>query len=485
VRERELGLEHRPHDTTEARVELDAAGRSTSARAVRSTAMQTTLEETDKHKVRLTVEVEPDRVGKDLERAYRKIAQQVKIPGFRKGKVPRKVIDAQIGRDAVVGEFIEDSVPTYYREALREHELAPITEPEIDLQDLHEGEPLVFTAVVEVRPRLTLRREDYVGVKVERPAVSVSEKEVDELLGRLRERFAELESVPRPARTGDYVVVDLRATVHGREVAEATRPDYLYEIGSGEFTGALDEELQNKRAGEILRFNATLDERFGEQAGQEVSFQVLVKEVKGKRLPPADDEFAKTASEFDTLDELRSSLREQLERNKERAADGDVRDLVLDKLVDAVDVELPETLIDEETEHRVLHARERAERAGMTLEQVLESQGFDELRFRSDARAHATRAVKADLVLEAVARNEDLEVTAEELGAEIGRLAQMLGRDPKDVARSLERSGQVVSLAGDIIRSKALDSLVEHAEVENADFTSRRSEQHEQAEEPA
>jgi trigger factor len=437
--------------------------------------MQTTVEETDRHKVRLTVEVEPDRVGKDLDRAYRKIAQQVKIPGFRKGKVPRKVIDAQIGRDAVVGEFIEDSLPAYYREAIRENELAPITEPNIDLHDLHEGQPLIFTAVVEVRPRLSLSRDDYVGVKVERPRVTISQAEVDELLDRLRDRFAEVETVGRPARPGDYAVIDLRATVHGEEIAEATRPDYLYEVGSGEFTGKLDEELQGKRAGEILAFNAPLDERFGDRAGQEVSFRVLVKEIKGKRLPVADDEFARTASEFDTIEELTESLREQLGRNKERSADGEVRDLVLRKLVDSVDVDLPDTLIDEETEHRVVHARERAERAGMTLDDLLSSQGFDELRFRSDARAHATRAVKADLVLEAVARNEDLDVTADELGAEIGRLAQMLGRDVKEVARSLERSGQVVSLAGDIIRSKALDFLVEHADITSDVGESRES----------
>jgi trigger factor len=441
-------------------------------------AMQTTVEETDKHTVRLTVEVDPDRVGKDLDRAYRKIAQQVRIPGFRKGKVPRKVIDAQIGRDAVVGEFIEDSVPAYYREAVREHELAPITDPDIDLQDLGElrdGEPLRFTAVVEVRPRLHLEHDEYVGVKVDRPSADVTDAEVDDMVDRLRDRFAELETVPRPAHRGDYVVIDLRATVHDAEVPEATRPDYLYEVGSGEFTGALDDELDGKRAGEILRFNGLLDERFGERAGQEVSFQVLVKEVKGKRLPAADDDFAKTASEFDTLDQLRDALREQLHQNKGRAADGEVRDLVLQKLVDAVDVDLPESLIDEETDHRVQHARERAERAGMTLDQLLESQGFDELRFRSDARAHATRAVKADLVLEAVARGEQMEVSAEELGTEVAQLAQVLGRDVKDVARSLERSGQIVALAGDIIRSKALDFLVEHADISSEDGESRAS----------
>jgi trigger factor len=424
--------------------------------------MQTTLEETDKHTVKLTVEVPPEEFGKDLDRAYRKISQQVRIPGFRKGKAPKQIIDAQIGRDAVIGEFIEDSVPEYYRQALKEHDLAPITEPDIDLRDV---EPFVFTAVVEVRPRLSFEESDYAGLDVTRPPTEATDTEVDEMLDRLRDRFAELEPVSRPIRAGDYAVIDLRAHIHEEEIAEATRPDYLYAVGSGEFGPQLDTELEGKRVGEILKFNAVLDERFGERAGQEVAFQVLVKDVKAKKLPDADDGFAKTASEFDSLEELRQNLREQLGQNKERAADAEVRDRVLAAIVDSVDVDLPDTLIDEETEHRVTHARERAERAGITLEDALASQGWDEQRFRSDARDHSIRAIKADLVLEAVARSADLQVSAEDLGREINNLAQVLGRDPKEVADSLDRSGQVVSLAGDIIRSKALDLLVERAEV--------------------
>ncbi|MFB3738620.1 MAG: trigger factor [Candidatus Velamenicoccus archaeovorus] len=451
--------------------------------------MQTTVEQTDRHKVKLTVEIPADRFGKDLDRTYRKVAQQVRVPGFRKGKVPRRIIDAQLGKDAVLGEFLEDTVPEYYREALRDNELAPIADPDIELEQFEEGKDLVFTATVEVRPRLELEERDYRGLRVERPSTEVTDADVDEMVDRLRERFAELEPVAHPVRSGDYVVIDLRATVHGQEVPEATRPDYLYEVGTGEFTGKLDEELEGKRAGEILKFNATLDERSGERAGQEVSFQVLVKEVKAKKLPAADDDFAKTASEFDTLDELRQGLREQIAATKERAAQAEIRDRVLQALVDKVDVDLPDTLVDDETEHRVQHARERAERAGMTLEQLLEAQGFDELRFRSDARAHAVRAIRADLALEAVARAEDLEVTAEDLGREIASLAAALGRDPKEVASTLERTGQVVTLAGDIIRSKALDLLVEHAEVEGHDAGAAEAEQpseppeHEPAEE--
>jgi trigger factor len=426
--------------------------------------MQTTVERTDRHTVRLTIEVPPEEFGRDLDRAYRKVAQQVRIPGFRKGKVPRKVIDAQIGREAVLGEFLEDAVPGYYRDALRENDLAPIAEPDVDLEQLEEGKPLVFTVTVEVRPRLKLEASDYRGVQVERPPVQVTEEEVDRLVDSLRERFAELEPVARPIRPGDYAVIDVRASVHGEEVPEATRSDHLYAVGSGEFGAKLDAELEGKRVGEILKLNDTLPPR-GDEAGREVSLQVLVKEVKGKRLPEADDAFARTASEFDTLQELRDSLREQLRQNKERSADAAVRDRVLAAVTERIELDLPDKLIDEETEHRVLHARERAEQLGMSLDQLLEAQGLDELRFRADARAHALRAVKADLVLEAVARAEDIQVTAEELGREIAGLASALGRGTEEVAKSLDRTGQVVSLAGDIIRSKALDVLVEHAKI--------------------
>lgn len=427
--------------------------------------MQTTVEETDKHKVKLTIEVPPDEFGKDLDRAYRKVARQVKIPGFRKGKVPRQVIDAQIGRDAVLGEFLEESVPTYYRDAMREHDLAPIAQPDIDLQQVEEGKPLVFTATVEVRPRLRFEDADYKGIELERPTTEVTDQDVDAMVDSLRERFAELEPVARPAHANDYVVMDIRASVHGQDVADATRQDYLYEVGSGEFGPKLDAELEGKRAGEILKVNDVLPERFGDDAGREVSLQVLVKDVRAKKLPAADDEFAKTASEFDTLGELRAELAEQIAQSKDRAADGIIRDAALGALIERTRVDLPESLVDEETGHRVSHARERAERAGTTLDQLLASQGFDELRFRADARQHAERAIIADLVLEAVARAEDIQVTPEELAREITGLAAALGREPKDVAKTLESSGQIASLAGDIIRSKALDILVEHANI--------------------
>jgi trigger factor len=408
--------------------------------------------------VKLTVEVPPEEFAKDLDRAYRRLAQQVRVPGFRKGKVPRRIIDAQIGRDAVLDEFVHDTVPAYYARAVRDNDLAPISDPEVNVEQAEEGRPLVFTATLEVRPRIAV---DYSNVAVPMPSTDVTEADVEEFIDRLRDRFAELEAVAHPARRGDYVIADVRAYTHDQQLDDLTFTDQLYEVGSEQIVSELDRELEGKRKGEIVKFNAALPESLGERAGQEVSFQVLVKEVKAKRLPEVNDEFAKMASEFDTLDELRSDLREKLTEAKRQQARGELRDLTLEEMVSRVDVDLPERLVDEETDRRVEQATERAERAGMTLQQVLESQGWDELRLRRDARAHAERAIKADLVLEAVARQEGLSVTADELQQAVADLARGLGKEPKEIAKVLERSGQVGALAGDIIRSKALDLLVE------------------------
>jgi trigger factor len=429
--------------------------------------MQTTVETTEPHIVKLTIEVPEDEFGKDLDRTYRAIANQIKIPGFRKGKVPKQIIDTQIGQDAIFEEFVNSSVPAYFRKAVADEDLAPITDPDIDVQQLEPGKPFVFSATVEVRPRLSFEGSDYTGIKVTKPSVEVTEQEIDEWIERLRERFSELEPVGRPVQQGDFVTVDLTVTKGGEKVEQASREDYLYFVGSGEVGEKLDVELVGAKPGAILKVSDALPERFGEElGGAAVEITVLVKDVKARRLPEVDDDFAKTASEFDTIQQLRDDLRERLTEVKEREATAALRDLALEAMIDKVDVDLPQSLIDEETDHRIHHARDRAERMGVGLEKMLELQGWDEARLREDSREHAIRAIKSDLVLEGIARNESLEVTAEEIGAEIAVLAQAYGREPKSVAKDLERSGQVVTLAGDIIRTKALDLLVERADID-------------------
>jgi trigger factor len=429
--------------------------------------MQTTLEEVAKHRVRLRIDVSPQEAKPTMDLAYRHVAGSVNIPGFRKGKVPRKVVDAQVGRGAVLKEFLQHALEEFYFKALREHELAPIADPEfddVDIADVENG-GFRFSATVDVRPRVEFQESDYKGVRVERPRAEVYEREVDEQLDRLRERFTELEVVGHPARRGDYVLADIRAYIHEQEVPEASGQDVLYEVGSQALVPDLDTELEGKRKGDILKFNAALPDQFGDQAGKEVAFQVLVKEVKAKKLPSLDDDFAKTSSEFDSLDELREDIRTKLGGLKEAAVDAAIRDRALQALTAKVEAEVPDRLVDQETESRVRRASERAERQGTTLETVLEASDVDELQFRSDARSHAIRAIKADLALEAVARAEEIQVTREDLDRVIGELAKELGRDAKQVRRSLESTGQITSLASDIIRGRALDLVVEHAEL--------------------
>ncbi|HEX2032088.1 MAG TPA: trigger factor [Actinomycetota bacterium] len=429
--------------------------------------MQTNLENVDKHRVRLSVDVSAAEARPILDLAYRHLAGSINVPGFRKGKAPRKIVEAQVGRDTILREFLEHALPEFYARALRDHDLAPIDDPEFDDLDVGdvEGSGLRFTATVDVRPRLSFEDADYKGLTITRPPVEVSEREVDEQLDRLRDRFAELEVVGRPAARGDFVLADIRGYVHEQEIPEASGQDVMYEVGSEALVPELDRELEGKRRGDILKLNATLPERFGDRAGQELSFSVIVKDVKAKRLPPLDDDFARTASEFDSLEELRNDIREKVRTLKGVQADAAVRDLALQALIEKVDVELPERLLDHETERRVESARARAEQQGTTLEAVLRQSDVDELRFRSDARAHATRAVKADLALEAVARAEQLAISDQELNGAVEAIARDVGRSAKDVRRTLERSGQITSLAGDIIREKALGVVVEHAEV--------------------
>lgn len=429
--------------------------------------MQTTIENTDKHIVKLTVEVPADEYSKEMDQAYRSIANQVKVPGFRKGKVPKQIIDAQIGRDVVRDEFLQTAVPDYYRQALSEHDLAPIADPDIDLDEFADDSPLKFTATVEVRPRLEFTEADYTGLKINQPSTEVADAEIDEWVDRLRERFAELEPAERPVIDGDFVTIDVKATGPlGQEIDGLSRTDYLYFAGSGEFGPNLDTDLIGTKAGEILKVTEEMGEGAGEGlVGQAAEMVVLIKDVKARVLPEVNDDLAKTASEFDTMDELRDDLRERLHEMKEREAKAELRDRALQAMIDSVEVDLPESLIEDETEHRVTHAKQRAEQSGLTIDQVLEAQGWDEVRFREDSRDHAVRAITSDLILEGVARAADIQVDADELGKEIGVLAQAYDRDPKELAKQLDRTGQIVTLAGDIIRGKALDLLVDRAEI--------------------
>jgi trigger factor len=425
--------------------------------------VRSTLEPVEPTKVKINVVVEPDELGPAIERTARRLSRDVKVPGFRKGKVPRQVLEARIGREALIAEAIEhEAVPEFYAKALEELGVEPLSRARVEPPDYMDGQPLEFSATVEVKPEIHL--PPYRGVQVERPDLQVTDEHVDAQVDQLRERFAQLEVIGRPLAKGDYAQIDLRASRHTEEIPDLTRTDFLYEVGSGTVVPALDEQLEGAHKGDILRFNDTLPEAAGELAGQEVTFSVLVKEAKAKILPALDDDFAQEASEFDTLDELKAELRQRLEEAAERQVRSELETRVLEAYLSQVDVPLPETLVNSELEYRASRFAQQLSLMGISLDQYLQGAETTTEQLEGDLRAQAVRAVTAQLVLEAVAEAEGMEVSEEEVEAEIRRQAERAGRDPAEVSRALgSRRDRVIR--GDILRAKALELLVENADV--------------------
>jgi trigger factor len=368
-----------------------------------------------------------------------------------------------VGPDFVRSEALKEALPDFYRAALRQEDLEAITAPDIEVVEFAQGSPIVFEATVDVRPEVVV--PDLEKIEVEAPDAAVTDDDVNEQLERLRDRFAELETVGREARTGDFVLIDLKGYEHGELVDGASALDYLYEIGSRTGPPKLDAEVAGNRPGAILRFNDTVSE--GELAGRELSFTVLLKEVKAKKLPALDDEFAKTVGEFDSLDELRADLRERLGGVKDQMVEEEIRTRVLEALIDAAELESPEKLVEAEFDHRLHHLEEDLGRAGMTLASYANSVQQTELEIRRDLRRSVARSVKAELLLEQIARDQEVEVTEEDLGRDIAVAAARSGQDASEVAKQLAGSGRLGSVAADIMRRKALDYVVEHVNMKN------------------
>jgi len=425
--------------------------------------VRSTLEPVEPTKVKISVVVEPDELGPAIERTARRLSREVKVPGFRKGKVPRQVLEARIGRETLIAEAIEhEAVPEFYAKAVEELGVEPLSRAKVEPPDYLDGQPLEFSATVEVKPEIDL--PPYRGVEVEGPELEVTDEHLDAQLDQLRERFAQLEVIGRPIAKGDFAQIDLHATRHTEEIPELSRTDFLYEVGSGRVVPQLDEQLEGARKGDILRFNDTLPESAGDLAGQEVTFTVLVKEAKAKILPALDDDFAQEASEFDTLGELKAHLREGLEEAAARQLRSELETRVLEAYLDQVDVPLPEILVNSELQYRASRFAQQLSMMGISLDQYLQGAETTTEQLEADLRAQAVRAVKAQLVLEAVAAAEGMEASDEEIDAEIRRQAERTGRDPEDVRKALG-AGRDSVIRGDILRTKALELLAENADV--------------------
>jgi trigger factor len=428
--------------------------------------MTTNVTKLEENKVRLDVEVTPETVRQGVEAKIRELGRQVRVPGFRPGKAPRRVIENRLGRDYIYMEALQEQLPGWYSQAVVETDLRPIDQPEIHFDDpLDEEEGFKFSATVEVRPEADLG--DYKSVEVPRREVEVSDEDVEESMEELRGQFATLAAVEeRPAQDGDFVILDFSGErLTGGPVEGADAEDYMLEIGRGELLPAFEENIVGMNAGERKQFGVTFPMDYAEESlrGESVLFNVHVKEIKERDLPPLDDEFVKEASEFETLDELRAAMREQLEAAAEQRVDGEFRGRVLDVVAEGVDVQVPEVMVHEKA-HEMVDSFERSIRSqGMEPEQYYQLAGTDHHQFEERVRPDAEDTVKKELVLEAVAAAEGIVAEEDEVMHEISHLAEDSERSVQEIAQVLRNNGTYSMLEEEISRQKALDFLVENA----------------------
>ena len=427
------------------------------------TANVTKLEE---NKVRLDVEVAPETVRQGVEAKIKELGRQVRVPGFRPGKAPRRVIENRLGRDYIYMEALQDQLPGWYSQAVVETDVRPIDQPEISFDDpLDEEQGFKFSATVEVRPEATLG--EYKGVEVPRLEVEVSEEDVEAQLEELRSQFATLAAIEdRPAQEGDFVILDFSGErLTGGPIEGAQAEDYMLEIGRGELLPDFEENIVGMEAGGRKQFGVTFPLDYNEESlrGESVLFNVHVKEIKERDLPPLDDEFVKEASEFETLEELRAAVREQLEEAVGQRVEGEFRARVLDAVTEGAEVEVPEVMLHEKA-HEMVQSFERSIRAqGMEPEQYYQLAGTDHAEFEERVSPDAEDTVKKELVLDAVASAEDIVADEEEVMHEIGHLAEESERSPEDIAELMRTNGTYSMLEEEISRQKALDYLVENA----------------------
>jgi trigger factor len=433
-------------------------------------------------KVKLHVVVSAPEFERAIDAAFRKLAHEVRIPGFRPGKAPRRLLEARLGGDMAREQALQDALPEYYVKAIDEHDVDVIAPPEIEITAGQENGDVEFDAVVEIRPQVKLLGYDELRVEV--PFTPVSDEDVDKQVDALRERFADLADSEFPLVDEAYATIDVAGTIDGEAVEGLTASDFLYRVGSGMVVDELDDQLRGTKPGAILEFTATLPERFGDLAESEANFRVIVKEAKQKVLPEITDEWASEASEFETVDELRADIRKRVETMQRLQAQMALRDKVLDAAADLVPIEAPPTLIDSETRRRVEDLAHRLSHQGASLEQYLEMTGQEPQAFIDEIRVGAARAVLADLALRAVVAQEGVTASDEEVDAELAQIAERTEQKLAKVRRELERSGALEAVRSDVARGKALEFLVDHATVvdENGneiDLTVDELQQHE------
>ena len=428
-----------------------------------TTPVTTDVERLDDVSVKLTVTAAPDRVRAAFDRAARTIAKDVNVPGFRKGKAPRRVIEQQIGTAAIAQAALDDALQEYFVEALRTTELDTVARPQVDVERFDEEEGCAFTVTVEVRPEVTLA--DHRGISVTHPEWEVPDADVDAQLDQLREQFAEVEVVDRPAAAGDLITLDLRLSVDGTEVESARVEGALYEVGSGGVTPELDRRALGASAGDVLEYEDDLPEDYPEHGGATAAFMVTVTDVREKRLPELDDDFADTAGGFDSIDELRADLTDSLLRRRLTERRHELRGLVTEAYVALHDVPVPPTMLSEAVAERIERLSQEASQFGGTLDELLQLEGTSREDYEARLTEQMTSMLRAQLVLDALARELELTVQAADLDREFARLAAEHRTEPQRIAQLVQEQGTLPVLVGDVLRRRAIDTVLEAAEV--------------------
>ncbi|QXE36832.1 trigger factor [Streptomyces sp. GMY02] len=424
--------------------------------------MKSAVETLNPTRVRLTVEVPFEELKDSLDAAYKKINQQVTVKGFRKGKIPARIIDQRFGRGAVLEEAVNDALPKFYTDAVNEGELNVLGQPDVDITELKDGELLAFTAEVDVRPVIEI--PDYSGIAVTVDAVEVSEEDVDKAVERLRERFASTAPVERAAADGDVVTVDLEARVDGEVLPDGVASGIQYTIGSGELLDGIDEAVIGLEAGGEATFTSEL--KGGAAEGKEAEVTVKVSQVSAREVPDLDDDFAQMASKFDTIEEMRANERKRLENEKQYDQATQAQERVLDELLKLAEVPIPEKLLADEIntrKHNLEH--HQLGQMGLDLAKYLEIQGKTEEEFETETKEQAVKGIKTQFILDELVNKEKLNVNQEELTEHLMRRAQSSGMSPDEFAKAVVEGGQVPMLVGEVARGKALAVVVESAKV--------------------
>ena len=418
--------------------------------------MKTTVDKLSDTRVKLTVNVPFAELDQEIDQACAAIAQQVSIPGFRKGKAPRQLIDARFGRGPILEQVVNDMLPSRYEQAVKENDLKVIGQPDVDISKIEDKDFVEFTAEVDIRPEFEI--PDFSKISVTVPALKADEEDVDKALEELAERFGELKDTKRKMKTGDYAIIDITAEIDGEKIEDASTEGLSYRIGDDDLIKGLDTALRGMKTGEDNEFTSTIQS--GEHKDEEATIKVHVQQSKERKLPAMDDEFAQMASEFDTMDELRESTKTQVEETKKAEQAAQIRDEVLKSALSEVEFELPQSVVDEQAHsqlHQILGQLAHDEKA---LAQLLEAQGTSREEFDKQTREQAEESVRTQLFLDAVAEKEEPEVSQQELTDHILFTAQSYGMDPNQFIQQLQSNGQIANLFSDVRRGKALAAAI-------------------------